>query len=367
MKRNSILALQFKTMKKQVLLLMIFTVAFISSRAQITITNADMPSVNDVFEVNTATPSPGIDPVPTGPNHTWDFSLLTAAMQHNDTFISVLSIPSFYSLAFLASSFAVRGVQDINLGALTFSDIYNIYKKSSTKYEYSGQGAEINSIPTPMIYNPRDVIYRFPMNYGNADSSGSGFSINIPTLADYAKARKRVNVVDGWGTLILPSGSFNVLRVKSTIYDRDSIALSALPIPIVLPSTTVEYKWLGLQQGEPLLQINSNQFSIVTQVLYLENPVLGVNDTHGTDFKFGIMPNPASVEVSVFYSKDNTGKTYIDILNAEGKQVKSIFSGNEAAGSAYHSFDISDLAEGIYIIRITVDSGSSYRKFAVMK
>src|SRR5262249_9543003 len=151
------------------------------------------------------------------------------------------------------------------------------------KYEYSGQGAAINSIPTPMVYSPRDVVYRFPLSYGDTDSSESGFSINIPTLADYAKARKRVDEVDGWGTLMLPSGNFNVLRVKSTIYDRDSIALTALPVPVVIPSTTIEYKWLGLQQGEPLLQINSNQ-TVVTQILYLENPVLGVDNVSGSDF-----------------------------------------------------------------------------------
>lgn len=324
-----------------------------------------MPSVNDVFVVNTATPAPNIDPVPTGANYTWDFSTLTNAQQHSDTFISILSIPSLYSLAFLGSSYAVRGFEDINLGVLTFADIYNVYKKSSTKYEYSGQGAEINSIPTPMVYSPKDVLYRFPLNYNDADSIESGFNITIPTLAEYAKARKRVNVVDGWGTLMLPSGNFSVLRIKSTIYDRDSIALTGLPIPVVIPSTTIEYKWLGLQQGEPLLQINANQFA-VTQVLYLENPVLGVNDISGSDFSFGIMPNPASTDMHVFYNKEKTGETNIDILSIEGKQVKNIFSGTETPGTVHHSFCVNDMAEGIYVLRISGNK-ISYRKFAVVK
>jgi hypothetical protein len=334
--------------------------------SQITITNGDMPSVNDVFVVNTATPSLSIDPVPTGANFTWDFSSLTSATQNSDTFISILSIPSLYSLAFLGSSFATRGFQDINLGALTFSDIYNVYKKSSTKYEYSGQGAEINSIPTPMVYSPRDVLYRFPLNYGDTDSSESGFNITIPTLAEYAKARKRVNIVDGWGTLILPSGSFNVIRVKSTIFDRDSIALQALPFPLVLPSTTIEYKWLGLQQGEPLLQINANQFA-VTQVLYLENPVLGTAEMSGTDFSFGIMPNPASTEMSVFYNKNKTGETIIDILDLQGREVKNVFSGAETPGATHHKLSVNDLAEGIYVLRISNDKNTSYKKFAVTR
>jgi hypothetical protein len=173
-------------------------------------------------------------------------------------------------------------------------------------------------------------------------------------------------VVDGWGTLILPSGNFSVLRIKSTIYDRDSIVLQALPFPLVLPSITIEYRWLGLQQGEPLLQINANQFA-VTQVLYLENPVLGMDDISGSDFNFGIMPNPASTEMSVFYNKEKTGETQIDILSVDGKQVKNIFSETETAGAAYHSIHVNDMAEGIYVLRISSGNNISYRKFAVMK
>jgi hypothetical protein len=217
-----------------------------------------------------------------------------------------------------------------------------------------------------MVYSPKDVLYRFPLNYNDADSMESGFDINIPTLAEYAKARKRVNVVDGWGTLMLPSGNFSVLRIKSTIYDRDSIALSAIPFPVVIPSTTIEYKWLGLQQGEPLLQINANQFA-VTQVLYLENPVLGVNDISGSDFNFGIMPNPASTDITAFYNKEKTGVTKIDILSIDGRQVKNIFSETETAGAVHHSFLVNDMAEGIYMLRISSGNKISYRKFSVIK
>jgi hypothetical protein len=210
------------------------------------------------------------------------------------------------------------------------------------------------------------VIYKFPLNYNNTDSSESGFSINIPTLADYAKARKRVNVVDGWGTLMLPSGNFNVLRVKSTYVDRDSFVVQGFPLPVI-PVTTTEYKWLGLQQGEPLLQMDVNQFGIVTQIFYLENPVLGVNDMSGSDFNFGIMPNPASTEVHVFYNKDKSGETKIDMLSVDGKFVKNIFSETEIPGAAHHTFRVNDMAEGIYVLRVTNGNKISYRKFAVMK
>ncbi|MBK5284395.1 MAG: T9SS type A sorting domain-containing protein [Bacteroidia bacterium] len=339
--------------------------ALVNSTAQITINSTDMPSVNNQFVVNSATPTPSINPVPTGANFNWDFSSLSSASQNTDTFTSLINIQSLYAFAFIGSSYALRSAQDISLGGqLTFSKIYNVYKNSSAKYEYSGQGAEINSIPTPMVYSPKDLVYKFPLNFGNTDSSSSGFTVTIPTLGAYGKSRKRVNVVDGWGTLVLPSGTYNVLRVKSTISDRDSIVITGFPFPIVLPSTTTEYKWLGTSQGEPLLQINAGLIG-VTQVLYLANPV-GINETNELASSLLISPSPATDAVSVFYQSKNNSENSVAVFNVQGEKVKVIFNGKET-GNAQHTFSVKGLPAGIYFLRIASDENVAYKKFAVTR
>src|SRR5436190_13936194 len=154
-----------KTLLSISLTFCVLLAAVLSASAQITIASTDMPSVNDMYLVNSATPLPSIDPVPTGTNFTWDFSALVSATQNTDTFKSLLAIQSIYAIAFVGSSYALRSAQDINLGAFTMTKIYNLFKNNASKYEGSGQGAEINSIPTPMIFNPRDLIYKFPLNF----------------------------------------------------------------------------------------------------------------------------------------------------------------------------------------------------------
>ena len=72
------------------------------------------------------------------------------------------------------------------------------------------------------------MIYKYPVNYGNVDSSASGYSVELPNFLYYGVERNRVNEVDGWGTLITPSGTYNVLRLKSTIEEHDSIYLDTL-------------------------------------------------------------------------------------------------------------------------------------------
>ena len=55
-----------------------------------------------------------------------------------------------------------------------------------------------------------------------------------------------------------PYGTFDALRVMTTIGERDSIYIDSLGIGFNTPVvTTKEYKWLGLSQGVPLLQINT--------------------------------------------------------------------------------------------------------------
>ena len=343
---------------------MIFSMNFFNhASAQITINNSDMPSVNDIFIFDNVTPSSATDPVPTGPNFSWDFSTITYTSQQRDTLISVFSIPNIYFLAFLGSSYAEHTAPDFALGTfITFSDIYDIYKNSSSKYEYSGRGAAINSIPTPMFYSPRDVVYKFPLNFNNTDSSTSGFSITIPTLGDYSKARKRVNTVDGWGMLSLPTGNFQTLRVKSVISDIDSIVLTGLPFPIGFPSTTTEYKWLGKQQGVPLLQINTNQFGIVTMVKYLDNPVVGIDENGKAVSATSVFPNPASDNLNFVLNGVNTNIKASVFNSTGGKVFEKEFSSYDRK-----SIDIRNFEAGIYMLQLNSENKTGYKKFSIIR
>ncbi|PJA07855.1 MAG: hypothetical protein COX70_05360, partial [Flavobacteriales bacterium CG_4_10_14_0_2_um_filter_32_8] len=64
--------------------------------AQITITNNDMPNVNDTFRLSTTNNIQGLDPVLTGTNYSWNFSTLVPSSQRLDTFFSVSSTPLAY-------------------------------------------------------------------------------------------------------------------------------------------------------------------------------------------------------------------------------------------------------------------------------
>jgi hypothetical protein len=93
------------------------------------------------------------------------------------------------------------------------------------------------------------------MNYGQTWSSDAGFTLSLPGTGYISRQKNRTSEVDGWGTLTTPFGSFQTLRVKSIIAEHDSIYIDSLGWGYGLDRTITEYKWLGNDQGIPLLQV----------------------------------------------------------------------------------------------------------------
>ena len=86
-------------MKKIITLFTLVLTATITF-AQITITDVDMPSVNDTIRLSLTNNIQSIDPALTGTNYSWNFSTLTPTTQRVDTFFAVSSTPFAYQLFF---------------------------------------------------------------------------------------------------------------------------------------------------------------------------------------------------------------------------------------------------------------------------
>ena len=348
-----------------------------NANAQITLGSSDFPHANDMYIMSDATAYPGMDETLTGANYSWDFSLLstTTTGQHTDTLFSVSSMNIIYQAVFGDFAFlphrsnqATHG-SDFTLGAqITITDVYNFYYNNSSDYHQSGFGAEINGIPAPTSFTPHDVIYKFPMQYGNVDSSTSGYSVSLPSLLYYEVNRSRVNEVDGWGTLITPAGTYNVLRLKSTIHEHDSVYLDTLGFGygFNLPVQT-EYKWLGQGEGAPLLQINSAG-GTVTSVVYKGNNTVGITAAEKSNPDFILFPTPATEKVIAKYTlKENADVTFT-VTDIAGNTVLSVEKKAEVKGDHLVVMDLpASLAVGNYFVKMTSGSSTATRPFSIQR
>ena len=68
----------------------------------------------------------------------------------------------------------------------------------------------------------------------------------------------------------------------------------------------------------------------------------------------GIFPNPASRTATIRFTAPADGVVRIALYNAVGEEVATVLNGRRAAGSNEARFDVSGLANGVYVCRITM-------------
>lgn len=237
-----------------------------TANAQITIGTSNMPAQGDTVRVSQTTSAFLTDPSITGFNTSWDYSSLDPASQNVLDFISPTSTPGIYQIIFnpFIANLATP-ISSLDFLDLQVTDAYTYFKNTQTEYSRVGFAANVMGMPIPMKYSQPERLYKFPLTENSTpDSTTSTITVQYPEVAYFNLLRKRVNSVDGSGTLITPFGTFNTLRVKSVIYERDSLYLDSLSLGVPVIRNIIEYQWLSPDFPVPVLTISleGNLYSI---------------------------------------------------------------------------------------------------------
>lgn len=346
---------------KKIATLLLISLPFNFIQAQITITDSDMPSSGDTIRFSQTSDIKNNDPTLTGANYNWNYSTLIPDSQRIDTFYSVGSTPIPYQFYFNngfsypnhKASYALKGPDISFPQVVDITEVFYYYKNSSSAYENVGFGSKINGTPSSTQNNPVDREYAFPMNYLNTDSSYSAFTVSVPNFGAYGKKMARVDTVDGWGTLILPSGTYNVLRVKSKLLQIDSIYFASSTITIETPRPEeIEYKWLANGKGLPVLKVITVAGNI-TQIEYQDSLRLNVSIAEiRNSNEVNIYPNPV-IDYLTIESKSTV--TRIQIFDITGKLILE-------PNAQLNKINLSGLLSGIYFVKIETESGVNLEK-----
>ncbi len=347
-------------------------------KAQITIHSSDMPNAGDSVLVSITNSTAGIDHTLTGANYNWDYSTLTYNSQQEVKFDNPFTFPTVFAVLFnvLNTSYGRenRNLTSLPIPGVTLSAAYDFLKESTSSLKQVGAGLTINAVPIPFYYSPNDFIYRFPMDYLNTDSCDYSYILTIPTIGDYGETGHRVNMVDGWGTLITPSATYQTLRVKSVITSVDTLYISAFSLGSNIPRPIrVEYKWLATAKQIPVLEIDANIVGgneIVSNVQYQDVPQIdhtGISENTSTNFNAAIFPNPCEDVAVLNYNLSTSSKIKIAITDVLGKTVATIADENETASTYFKTINIKELKlnKGIYFVSIQSNNASEVKKLIV--
>jgi hypothetical protein len=333
------------------------------TQAQITITSSDMPKANDSTRMSKAINALQFNFTQTGANYNWDFSQLQAASQRMEKYLSVNSTPFIYRAVFYGKANLASEREDVSLMNINITDGYNFFNNSASDYRQVGYGASVNGSPMPVSFKDDDILYRFPMNYGNTDSCDSEWEVNIPGLVFINEKKHRVNTIDGWGTITTPYGTFQCIRVKSEVQQLDTIFYSSNNQGFKIPQKYTEYIWLSKSLAFPVLIANIPELSFPT-VEYIDSArqFVGIETVTPTNtVSLTIFPNPARDVVDILVETEgNNTQGSINIFNAQGQLVfKDLFT------KTYTKKFNHELAPGVYFIRVKTPDHTQIKKLII--
>jgi len=338
-------------MRKYILAIAVVMTAS-TSFGQITITSANIGDPGDSYLMayDNEIP-PHVQPGPAGPAQTWDFSALTADEIDTVLFLHPDSTP--YAGFFPGTNLAISQNDEEMWGFM-----------AKNMLELSILGAVI-SVPElgvmPVVLEPKDIMADFPVNY--LDSLEHSFKVDVSIASPepgidsirYKSTTFKTSKTDAWGTMNLPMGSYDVLRVNEQRVMVDSVWTKLLWFWVFISRTvdTIEmYYWwsdapeagfyLASMDVEPgTTQINTLSF--------MHNPEVGIYERN--DFDVRVYPVP--VKDHLFLELPSAISVNLRIMNAAGQLVRIGSWENENKIRV----NTEDLQAGMYFYVLKDESG----------
>lgn len=197
----------------------------------------------------------------------------------------------------------------------------SFYQTSSGYFAIAGIGLSSAGFDLPVQYEDIDEWFPLPFAFGETFNSTASFSLNLDGLFGYSLEQTRAVEVDAWGTLILPDGPHEVLRIRSELDATDVFVIPQLSedsIPV--DREQVIYSWYGQGTGVPLLEVTEilGAPAIVTFQNFTTEPNIVSENIQNPAWK--TWPNPAAPMTTLNWDAEpNDWKLY----NASGQLLNS--------------------------------------------
>lgn len=347
------------------------------------IDRTDLPVAGDSLRLSQAAPLLPASAPPLsrrGANQTWNYGALVPTAQRVERYNGLGNLPVLLQFTFglptspnRATLVAPRALPLPAGTALPVQDPQEFFNLSNADFRSVGFSATLSGLALPVTYQTpaqQDVVYRFPLSYASPrDSSSSYFEVNVPGTGFLSQRRKRVNRPDAWGTLTTPFGTFQTVRVVTTYFDRDSVALGAgAGQGFVLPVRR-EYKWLAKTVHVPVLTITTNVLAgqeTVTAVeyrdVYRRIRGLAARDPQ-LDAALATWPNPSAAGVPLRVAvPGGRGPLVVTATDLVGRELFRRSFAGAGNGELVLGPELFGPFRGVALLAVTTAAGRATRR-----
>ena len=359
-------------MKKTLLIISSLLVVITGSKAQITISSNDITIPTHLVYQAIDSVHTGISVGSAGANQTWNMS--TLAQSSKDTL-------TFESYAWAPNANFPNANLVIKQG---WSAQYQYAVNSSSSLSFPGSAGILNlfGYPTQVTQTstPAEIFVPYPYTYNSSFSNNYksfakfyyGHDPGVGIVLDSVRDRityKKSGVVDAWGSLTTPLGTFNVIRSKETKVKHDTIDVYYViglgawhnDAQDSMDSTTTYTYWAnGI--GFPLASATMDSTGAVKSVQWLTTlPALGVSEYTALSNET-VYPNPAQNEIN--FVADASKQKAIQLFDVTGRLIDTYSVLDEKT-----TINTSNFANGVYFYSIIGKDNSilTRGKFAITK
>lgn len=369
-------------MKKYLSTLEMLAMMSCSVFAQITITENDLPESGFTYIVDNDTSTQVLLGTPGPLAQAWDYSMLASHYPKVPTYDS--TIHTAYAGAFPASTHYTYGPAIMYgslyggapVGSQGMNNGYMFWRRDMTGFWVEGFLAEQGTFADVNVYyTPQELLIPAPATYGDSYNNTSNWELWMnKNTADY-DTLYRCNVtktitVDAFGSLTIPSGTFNVIRFHEHVIKVDSIfaVLNSIPLYSMefTRDTSNNYLYYSNDVTYPLCSVHAdaNNYIRSTEHFVIKVP-MSAEEEETANIQPVVFPNPASslIQISIPYGLSANEPCIIVIYDLSGRQVIHTISQSETI-----SLSTTHLPNGLYIYTITNHKGNIYQgKFIIRK
>lgn len=369
-------------------ILVIFTILAVtlSLTAQITITSATFPAAGDTLRTATDLAPAGIAITPVGGPQTWDYTSLNATTRE---------VNAFRPAAEGSASANFPGAELVTISDVGAEVYFDVSATAFSILGISGGTGMGGGFPVEadFRYSPPLVERRAPLNFFDINQSQSDATIALPSSAipggvldslgiptglfDSIRIRisvQRLEVVDGYGTLAIPGGTYDVLRQKRTDYTTTGVDVhtflgwvdvaTIIGMDLFPADTTIAFEFLSNTAKEPIAVVTVDSTGTnAVQVDYKDNGIIeAINPVTGATTSITVSPNPVTNEAIFSLINMLPGQYTLRVFDTNGQliMVKPLSSERETVS-------MQSLSAGMYLYQVVDTKGQVMNTGRFMK
>lgn len=313
-------------------------------------------SIQRIQYLDTANLNPG----PSGTNQTWNFSNRANAI---DTVQTVYVNPSAtpYFSNFSQSTIASRN-------SVIIDTSYSYYKVNGTEYTLLGVGNSQGMI----TYNNPETIFTYPLNYGQT-TTDDFYAVSIfSNITTHMRGNISTNY-DGYGILMLQSGSYNAIRIKFTSSTIDSVFYGGIFTSVTHTYDTTYY-WFTQNYRLPvyLMSFGTTDFGRFKSVgIDLNGLTIGIRKISSeVPDEYSLLqnyPNPFNPTTKIKYTIKENSDVLLTVYNVLGQKMETLVNQQNTPGIYEVDFNAAKYSSGIYFYTLQTGNFIDTKKMIIKK